>query len=70
MTNDLTVKMLFGEWMEVVKFWVMQSILANYLGKAEIHILPSFDDILTDELGTSRVQQFVAAKSNDDGMRF
>ena len=62
--SDLTVKMLFEEWMEVIKFRVKQSTLANYLGKAETHILPAFGDIQACELDVSCVQQFIAKKLN------
>ena len=62
--SDLTVKMLFEEWLEAIKFRVKQSTLANYLGKAETHILPVFGDIRADELDVSHVQQFIADKLN------
>ena len=60
--SDLTVKMLFEEWTEVVKFRVKQSTLANYSGKAETHILPAFGNIRADELDSSHVQRFIADK--------
>ena len=60
--SDLTVKMLFEEWTEAIKFRVKQSTMANYFGKAETHILPAFGDILADELDASHVQQFIADK--------
>ena len=62
--SDLTVKMLFEEWMEAIKLRVKQSTLANYSGKAEIHILPLFGDIQANELDASHVQQFIADKLN------
>ena len=46
--SELTGKKLFEEW------------LANYLGKAECHILPEFGNILADRLDVSHVQQFIA----------
>ena len=55
-------KNAFEEWSETVKFRVKQSTLANYLGKAEIHILPAFGDVQADELDVSCVQQFIAKK--------
>ena len=60
--SNLTVKMLFEEWMEVIRFRVKQSTLANYLGKAETHILPAFGDVQAGELDVSYVQQFIANK--------
>ena len=60
--SDLTVKMLFAEWFEAIKFRLKQSTLANYLGKAETHILPAFGDIQADELEASCVQQFIGKK--------
>ena len=62
--SNLTVKMLFEEWLEVIKFRVKQSTLANYLGKAETHILPVFGDIRADEIDTYHVQQFISNKLN------
>ena len=62
--SDLTVKMLFEEWLEAIKLRVKQSTLANYLGKAETHILPVFGDIRADELDASHVQQFISDKLN------
>ena len=60
--SDLTVKMLFEEWFEAIKFRVKQSTFANYFGKAEIHIIPAFGTIRADELDASHVQQFIADK--------
>ena len=60
--SDLTVEMLFEEWLKAIKFRVKQSTLANYLGKAETHILPAFGSIRADELNASHVQQFIADK--------
>ena len=60
--SDLTVKMLFGEWTEAIKYRVKQSTLANYLGKAETHILPAFGNFRASELDVSHVQQFIAEK--------
>ena len=62
--SNLTVKMLFIEWVEAIKFRVKQSTLANYFGKAETHILPAFGDIQADELDASHVQKFIADKLN------
>ena len=61
-TSNLTVKMLFEEWFEAIKFRVKQSTLANYFGKAETHIFSAFGDIRADELDAFRVQQFIADK--------
>ena len=60
--SDLTVKMLFNEWIEAIKFRVKQSTLANYLGKAETHILPAFGDIRAEDLDSPCVQHFIADK--------
>ena len=60
--SNLTVKMLFEEWMETIKYRVKQSTLANYFGKAETHILPAFGDVKADELDVSCAQQFIADK--------
>lgn len=62
--SDLTVKKLFEEWMEAIKFRVKQSTLANYLRKAETHILPAFGDIQANELDVSHAQKFIADKLN------
>ena len=60
--SSLTVKMLFEEWAEAIRFRVKQSTPANYLGKAETHILPAFGDVQADGLNASHVQQFIADK--------
>ena len=61
---ELTVRMLFEEWVETVKLRLKQSTLANYLGKAETHILPAFGNVRADELDVSHVQRFIADKLN------
>lgn len=38
----LTVKNLFWEWLEFSKLRLKESTIANYIGKAEAHILPIF----------------------------
>ena len=63
--SGLTVKMIFEEWIEAIKFRVKQSTLANYSGKAGAHILPAFGDILADELDASHVRDFIADKLRD-----
>ena len=58
----LTVKNLFWEWLEFSKLRLKESTIANYIGKAEAHILPAFGSICADKLDASLLNKFIAEK--------
>lgn len=61
---SLTVKMIFWEWMEVSRFRIKESTAANYIGKAEAHLLPAFGDIRADRLEATQLCEFITCKLN------
>ena len=61
----LTVKMLFAEWLEEMKFKVKESTFANYVGKAQAHILPRFGSLCTDELTPDMLRGFITERLAD-----
>ena len=58
----LTVKNLFWEWLEFSKLRLKESTIANYIGKAEAHILPIFGNIKADELTSEQLHKFISDK--------
>ena len=58
----LTVKNLFWEWLEFSKLRLKESTIANYIGKAEAHILPIFGNIKADELTSAQLHKFISDK--------
>ena len=58
--SGLTVKFLFEEWLEAASVRLKESTVANYIGKAESHILPAFGSTKADELSPRRLRQFIA----------
>ena len=57
--SSLTVKVLFEEWLDSICIKVKESTLANYRGKAAVHIFPAFGEMCTDELTQEKVRCFV-----------
>ncbi len=58
--SGLTVKFLFEEWLETSSLRLKESTVANYIGKAESHILPAFGSTKADELSPRQLRQFIA----------
>lgn len=62
---SLTVKNIFWEWLEFSKLRLKESTIANYIGKAEAHILPIFGNIKADELTSEQLHKFISDKLKD-----
>lgn len=60
--SGLPVKALFAEWLEASRFRLKESTVANYIGKAEKHILPAFGNICADKLDPFVLHKFIADK--------
>ena len=60
-----TVGQLFNEWLTSIKHRVKESTAANYLMKAEKHVLPAFSDTIADDLNQADVYSFIDSKLKD-----
>lgn len=60
-----TVGQLFNEWHTSIKHHVKESTAANYLMKAEKHVLPAFSEIIADDLKQADVYSFIDSKLKD-----
>ncbi len=58
--SGLTVRFLFEEWLDAASVRLKESTVANYIGKAESHILPVFGSTKADELSPRQLRQFIA----------
>ena len=63
-SGKLTVKILFEEWLSVVKISKKPSTFANYRMKVNKHILPVFGGILYDNLTVKMLHEFIENKIN------
>ncbi len=61
----VTVKQIFTEWLDVKKLTVKESTIANYIFKANKHMLTDFGKLKFNELSVSLVCKFVQNKLND-----
>lgn len=61
-TCDVTVSMLFSQWFQQTILRVKESTAANYLMKANKHILPHFGDYLITDLTAEDIYDFVESK--------
>lgn len=61
----VTVKQVFTEWLGVKKLTVKESTLANYIFKANKHLLTAFGKLKFSELSVSLVCKFVQDKLSD-----
>lgn len=63
-SNDCSksVSELFSEWVQSNKYRVKESTLANYLMKAEKHILPNFGDCGINSISTKDIVGFIDNK--------
>ena len=61
-SGSSTVKILFKEWFDSVKFRVKASTLANYRMKCDKHILPEFGEMKYEQLSAQMVHSFIANK--------
>ncbi|HOO05696.1 MAG TPA: site-specific integrase [Ruminococcus sp.] len=61
-TCQMTVKELFSEWLSAIKLRVKTSTFANYLMKAEKHILPVFGGMRYDMLTVQMINNFIQEK--------
>lgn len=59
---NMTVNMLFSEWLSAVKLRVKPSTYANYLMKTEKHILPEFGGLRYDTLTVKMLSNFIQEK--------
>lgn len=63
----VTVKQIFTEWLNVKKLTVKESTIANYIFKANKHLLTYFGKIKFSKLSVSLVCKFIQDKL-DDGL--
>ena len=61
-SGNLTVRVLFEEWLTAIQLRVKESTFANYRMKAEKHILPEFGDLLYDSLTVKMLHSFISDK--------
>ncbi len=61
-SGSLTVKTLFKEWLDSVKFRVKASTLANYRMKCDRHILPEFGEMRYEQLSAQMIHSFIENK--------
>lgn len=61
----LTVEQIFTEWLNVKKVKVKESTIANYIFKANKHLLSNFGKMKIDELSIKAVYDFMQNKMND-----
>ena len=57
-----TVGQIFSEWFQSIHHRVKESTAANYLMKAEKHVLPAFSEAMTDTVAASDIYDFIASK--------
>ena len=57
-----TVGQIFSEWFQSIRHRVKESTAANYLMKAEKHVLPAFSEAMTDTIAASDIYNFIASK--------
>lgn len=63
-SGKVTVKELFEEWLNAIRFRVKDSTLANYRMKFNKHILPVFGGIQYEQLTSASVHKFIESKIN------
>ena len=61
-SGNLTVRILFEEWLTAIQLRVKESTFANYRMKADKHILPEFGDLLYDSLTVKMLHSFISDK--------
>ena len=61
----ITIKKVYGEWLNVIVNRVKESTLANYRNKFEKHILPEFGDVPCADLTAGRINAFINKKLAD-----
>ena len=59
---SITVGQLFTEWFQNIRFRIKESTAANYLMKAEKHIIPEFSDINASEIDESDICRFIESR--------
>lgn len=59
---SLTIAQLFEEWYHAIKHRVKESTAANYIMKANKHILPKFGEISVSALTATAINIFIEAK--------
>jgi len=57
-----TISDLFGNWCQSNKHRIKESTIANYLMKANKHILPVFGDIAIDSVTDTKINDFIDMK--------
>lgn len=60
-----TVSQLFKEWYRSIQHRVKESTAANYLMKAQKHILPNFGDKLVSSLVSDDIYDFIEVKKSE-----
>lgn len=60
-----TVSILFSEWYRSVQHRIKESTAANYVMKAEKHILPSFGDRYVESIVQNDIYSFIEDKQNE-----
>jgi len=60
--SNMTVKMLFNEWLMKVSIHAKESTISNYCMKINKHILPEFGGMKYDLLNTSMIYSFIQKK--------
>lgn len=59
---ELTVNLLFEEWVNAICNHVKESTMANYKMKYEKHLRPYFGNSVCDKITSIKVQEFITAK--------
>lgn len=62
---SLTVERIFTEWLNMKKLKVKESTIANYVFKANKHLLCTFGAMKLSELSAKSVYDFIQCKLND-----
>lgn len=62
--KKLTLSSIFTEWFQSISYRVKDSTLANYLLKADKHILPAFGKQNITEIVQTSIYQFIRDKQN------
>lgn len=60
-----TIAELFEEWHQSIQHCVKESTIANYLMKANKHILPIFGDKFVEDLSPKEIYDFITQKQKD-----
>lgn len=65
-TCNLTMTDLFYEWHHSILYRVKESTAANYIMKAEKHILPAFGGLPVGDITSDHIYAFIAEKQQAD----